>query len=111
MTTPAYKRILLKLSGEALKGPLDFGMDPDTIARTANEVRKVYNSGTEISIVIGGGNIFRGCSAKDIQRPTSDYMGMLATTMNALALHAALERAGVPARVMSAITMPPICEQ
>ena len=111
-TPLAYKRLLLKLSGEALMGDQGFGIDPTTITRIAKEIKGVHDLGVEIAIVVGGGNIFRGLAgaAKGMDRATADYMGMLATVMNALALHGALENAKTPARVMSAIPMPTVCE-
>ncbi|MBZ8132296.1 UMP kinase [Afifella sp. IM 167] len=109
---PRPKRILLKLSGEALIGDQAFGIDDNTVRRFAEEIAAVRNDGTEIALVIGGGNIFRGVAiaAKGGDRVTGDHMGMLATVMNALAVEAALERLGIPARAMSAIEMPSICE-
>jgi len=109
---PRPKRILLKLSGEALVGEQAFGIDDNTVRRFADEIAAVRNDGTEIALVIGGGNIFRGVAiaAKGGDRVTGDHMGMLATVMNALAVEAALERVGVSARAMSAIEMPSICE-
>jgi uridylate kinase len=109
---PKPNRILLKLSGEALLGDQEFGIDDRTIARFAAEIAHVAHAGTEIAVVIGGGNLFRGLaiSAKGGDRVTGDHMGMLATVMNALALEAALVREGIEARAMSAIEMPSICE-
>lgn len=109
---PRYRRILLKVSGEALMGSQSYGIDVATVERIAGDVRDAVKGGTEVCIVIGGGNIFRGLSgaAAGIDRATADYMGMLATVMNALALQAALERAGLPTRVQSAIPMMSICE-
>jgi uridylate kinase len=109
---PKPNRILLKLSGEALLGDQEFGIDDRTIARFAAEIADVAHAGTEIAVVIGGGNLFRGLaiSAKGGDRVTGDHMGMLATVMNALALEAALVREGIEARAMSAIEMPSICE-
>jgi len=109
---PAYQRILLKLSGEALLGNEDYGIDPVIIGRIANEVHEVRNYGVEVAIVIGGGNIFRGAGLAEsgIDRVTGDHMGMLATLMNSLALQDALEHAGVDARVMSAISVHDVCE-
>ena len=106
------KRILLKLSGEALLGELDYGIDPKISSRIASEVAGVVDAGVEIGIVIGGGNIFRGkgLAASGIDRITGDHMGMLATVMNALAVQDALERAGVTTRVMSAISVREVCE-
>ena len=108
----AYGRVLLKLSGEALMGERDYGLDPEMVDRVAQEVRVVAELGVEICLVIGGGNIFRGMSgaANGMERATADYMGMLATVMNALAMQSALERAGAQTRVLSAIPMQSICE-
>ena len=107
-----YRRILLKVSGEALLGELDYGIDPKVSSRIAEEVKAVVASGTEVGIVIGGGNIFRGqgLAASGIDRTTGDHMGMLATVMNALALQDALEKMGVDTRVMSAIPIRDVCE-
>lgn len=107
-----YKRILLKLSGEALAGERGFGIEPAVLNRLAQEVSEVYNESVQIGIVLGGGNIFRGVSASvaGMDRVSADYMGMLATVINSLALQDALERANVMTRVMSAIAMPQICE-
>ncbi len=109
---PVYRRVLLKLSGEALMGDRDYGLDPVTVERIATEIRTVCDLGVEICVVIGGGNIFRGMSgtATGMERATADYMGMLATVMNALAMQNALERNGVVTRVLSAIPMQSICE-
>ena len=109
---PAYKRVLLKVSGEALMGRRDYGLDADTVASIAQDVRDVVTAGTEVCLVIGGGNIFRGVSAAaaGMDRAQGDYMGMLATVMNALAMQNALERRGVPTRVQSAIPMSSVCE-
>ncbi len=109
---PRYERLLLKLSGEALMGPLSHGIDMATIARIARDVQAARELGTEICLVVGGGNIFRGVEgvAKGLERGTADYMGMLATVMNALALRGAIEAVGVHARVLSAIPMPTVCE-
>ena len=109
---PKYKRILLKLSGEMLAGPKRTGIDAETIAQIAQEVKIAYDTGVEIGLVIGGGNIFRGvaASAEGMDRASSDYMGMLATCINALALQDALEKAKVPTRVQSAIEMAEIAE-
>jgi len=109
---PCYKRILLKLSGEALAGQQGYGIDPDIIRGIAEEIREVVDLGLEIAIVIGGGNIFRGVSAASVgmDRASADYMGMLATVMNSLALQDALEKAGVNTRVQSAIEMQAIAE-
>jgi uridylate kinase len=107
-----YQRLLLKLSGEALMGKGDFGIDMAVAERLARDVAEAIAAGAQISIVVGGGNIFRGLAgaAKGMERATADYMGMLATVMNALALQNALENAKVPARVLSAIPMPTVCE-
>ena len=100
---PAYRRVVLKLSGEALAGNQGYGIDPPVLARVAQEIRDVLQLGVEIAIVIGGGNIFRGvaASAQGMERATADYMGMLATVINALALQDALEKAGLQTRVLS----------
>lgn len=107
-----FKRILLKLSGEALAGPEKFGIDPLTITEICKEIAEVAQKGIEIALVIGGGNIFRGVSAssKGMDRASADYMGMLATVMNALAVQDALEKQGVQTRVMTAITMREVAE-
>ena len=109
---PRFQRILLKLSGEALMGTRDYGVDPDMIARVATDISKVHETGVQLALVIGGGNIFRGLSgaAGGMERTTADYMGMLATVMNALAMQNALETIGVPTRVQSAIHMASVCE-
>lgn len=109
---PCYKRILLKLSGEALAGQLGYGIDPDIIRAIAKEIRGVVDLGVQVAIVIGGGNIFRGIAASSagMDRASADYMGMLATVMNSLALQDALEKAGVITRVQSAIEMQEIAE-
>src|SRR6201989_2941261 len=101
MTAPKFRRVLLKVSGEALMGGGQFGIDVATVGRVAGDVKEAHDAGSEICMVIGGGNIFRGLAgaAKGIDRSTADYMGMLATVMNALAMQASLERAGVPCRV------------
>lgn len=107
-----YKRILLKLSGEALMGAEDYGIDPQVINRISKEIAQVHQLGVEIGIVIGGGNIFRGAglSKSGIDRVTGDHMGMLATVMNSLALQNALEKQGIKVRVMSAIGIHEVCE-
>ena len=107
-----YRRLLLKLSGEALMGKATYGIDVPVVQRLSGEIRDAMAVGAEIAVVVGGGNIFRGLAgaAKGMDRATADYMGMLATVMNSLALHNALEQLGVPARVLSAIPMPTICE-
>jgi uridylate kinase len=112
MTTPAYSRVLLKVSGESLVGDHDYGIDPEVANQLANEIATVQKEGVEIAIVIGGGNIFRGlaASAAGMDRATADYMGMLATVMNALALSDALERHGAETRVVTAIEMREVAE-
>ena len=107
-----YQRVLLKLSGEALMGELDYGIEPSVIQRLASEIAAAQKTGVEIAIVIGGGNIFRGAglARAGMDRVTGDYMGMLATVMNALAIQDALESAGVYARVMSALQIHDVCE-
>jgi uridylate kinase len=110
--TTAYKRILLKLSGEALMGELEYGIEPGRVKAISEEVAAVHGRGVEIAIVVGGGNIYRGlaAAAKGMDRATGDYMGMLATVLNALALQDALENADVPTRVQSAITISEVAE-
>ncbi|KJU82453.1 Uridylate kinase [Candidatus Magnetobacterium bavaricum] len=112
MDTPKYKRVLIKLSGEALMGNESYGISPDMVVYAANEIKAVYELGINIAIVIGGGNIFRGVGAsiKGIDRATADYMGMLATVINALALQNSLEKIDVPTRVQSAIEMRELAE-
>ena len=107
-----YRRVLLKLSGEALMGPRQYGIDPEVARDIAAQVAEAQQSGVEIAIVVGGGNIFRGLSAaaSGMDRATADYMGMLATVMNGLAIQDALEQAGSRSRVMSAIAMNEVCE-
>jgi uridylate kinase len=107
-----YKRVLLKLSGESLAGDLGYGIEPEVLQRLAREIKVVYEAGIQIGLVLGGGNIFRGVSAsvKGMDRVSADYMGMLATGINSLAVQDALERSGVMTRVMSAISMNQICE-
>ena len=109
---PAYRRIVLKLSGEALAGSVGYGIDPPVLERIAAEIRDVVGLRVELAIVIGGGNIFRGiaASAGGMDRATADYMGMLATVINALALQDALEKAGLQTRVLSAIEMRAVAE-
>ena len=109
---PHYKRILLKLSGEALAGDHGYGIDPVTVSKICQEVVDVAHLGTQVAMVIGGGNIFRGMAgaARGMDRSSADYMGMLATVMNAVAVQDAMETLGVPTRVLSAITMQEICE-
>ena len=112
MSRPGFKRILLKLSGEVLMGDQGFGIDTDTVARVAAEVKAAQETGLQLCLVIGGGNIFRGMAgaAKGMDRAQADYMGMLATIMNALAMQNALEQIGVHTRVQSAIQMDAVCE-
>lgn len=112
MSKLAYQRILLKLSGEALMGDEDYGIDPKVINRLAHEVIEAQQAGAEIALVVGGGNIFRGAglAAGGMDRVTGDHMGMLATVINALAMQDALEKAGGKARVMSAIKINDVCE-
>ena len=112
MSMPPVKRVLLKLSGEVLMGEQQFGIDPATVAALAQEVKAAKDSGLEICLVIGGGNIFRGMAgaAKGMDRAQADYMGMLATVMNALAMQNALEQLGVNTRVQSAVQMDQVCE-
>jgi uridylate kinase len=107
-----WRRVLVKLSGEALMGGQDFGIDPETVARVADEIAEAVRLGAQVGVVVGGGNIFRGVAvaAKGGNRVTGDHMGMLATVMNSLTLADALRRLGVPARVLSAVPVPSICE-
>lgn len=107
-----YKRLLLKLSGEAMMGSQGFGIDTAVTERLARDVAEAVAAGCEIAVVVGGGNIFRGLAgaASGMDRATADYMGMLATVMNAIAFQSALEKNGVPSRVLSAIPMPTVCE-
>jgi uridylate kinase len=109
---PAYKRVLLKVSGEALMGKRDYGLDTEIVGTIANDVAAVAAMGVEICLVIGGGNIFRGVAgaASGMDRSQADYIGMLATVMNALAMQSALEKRAVPTRVQSAIPMSSVCE-
>jgi len=109
---PKYRRVLLKLSGEGLMGNQPYGLDASTVERVAEEVRDVSRMGVQVCLVIGGGNIFRGVSAAaaSVERASADYMGMLATVMNALAVQSVLERLGVQTRVQSAIPMSTVCE-
>jgi len=112
MTTPVFRRILLKISGEGLMGAADYGIDPRISRRLACEISQVRQLGVDVALVVGGGNIFRGAglAAAGMDRVTADHMGMLATVMNALALQDALEQAGVHTRVMSAIKINQVCE-
>jgi uridylate kinase len=107
-----YRRVLLKISGEALMGDQEYGLDPAMLGHVADEIKSVHDLGVEICLVIGGGNIFRGVkgAAAGMERATADYMGMLATVINSLAMQSALERSGIVTRVLSAITMQAICE-
>jgi uridylate kinase len=109
---PRYRRVLLKISGEVLMGRGEYGIDPETIKRIAKDVKDVHSLGVQVCLVIGGGNIFRGISGASIgmERASADFMGMLATVINALALQNALESAGVQTRVQSAIPMSTVCE-
>ncbi|MEO1658327.1 MAG: UMP kinase [Pseudomonadota bacterium] len=112
MAEPLYRRVLLKVSGEALMGDGEFGIDLDTVERIATEVKAATELGVEVCMVVGGGNIFRGLSmaARGMERASADYMGMLATIMNALAVQNSLEAIGAQTRVMSAIDMQSVCE-
>jgi uridylate kinase len=111
-SNPPYRRVLLKVSGEALMGDLEYGLDSVTVDRVATEVKAVVALGIQVCLVIGGGNIFRGVSAaaRGMERASADYMGMLATVINSLAMQSALERLGVQTRVQSAIPMSTVCE-
>ncbi len=110
---PLYKRVLLKLSGEALMGDMDYGIEPVILSRVAQEIADVVNMGVEVALVIGGGNIFRGKGLAEagIDRVAGDHMGMLATVMNSLAMQDALEKIGMTCRVMSAIRINRVCEE
>ena len=112
-STALYRRVLLKISGEALMGDRDYGLDPATVERIASEIHSVHAMDVQICLVIGGGNIFRGLSgeAAGIERATADHIGMLATVINALAMQNALEKLGLPTRVQSAIPMDTVCER
>jgi len=112
MTQAAHQRVLLKLSGEALMGDGDYGIDPKIISRLANEIRQIIETGVQVAIVIGGGNIFRGAGLAEagMNRVAGDHMGMLATVMNSLAMQDALESVGCQARVMSALRINQVCE-
>jgi len=112
MSQVAYKRVLLKLSGEALMGAGEYGVDPDVLSRMANDIRDIRQEGVQIGLVIGGGNIYRGAAlaAKGMDRVAGDQMGMLATVMNGIAMKAALQLIDVPCSLMSAISMIPFCE-
>lgn len=108
----SYKRVLLKMSGEAMKGHTEFGIDPQTVMKLAKEIKEVKDLGIDVGIVVGGGNIWRGKTAEGLgmDRAQADYMGMLATIMNGLALQDALEKLGVPTRVMSSLNVSEVCE-
>ena len=108
--TPKYKRVLLKISGEALAGDKHFGFDLAFMDKVVDELIEVYKMGVQVSIVVGGGNFWRGRQGMDMERTTADYMGMLATAMNALALQDAIERKGVPTRVQTAIDITKVAE-
>jgi len=112
MPEPAFRRVIVKISGEALSGPEPFGLHQPTVDRIAADLATARGAGVSLGVVVGGGNIFRGIevSARGVSRTTGDTMGMLATVMNALALEAALERAGASARTLSALAMPEVCE-
>ncbi len=112
ITAPTYKRVLLKVSGEALMGRREYGLDNDMVAAIANDVKATAEMGVQVCLVIGGGNIFRGVAgaASGMDRAQADFMGMLATVMNALAMQSALEKRGMPTRVQSAIPMSSVCE-
>ncbi len=107
-----YRRVLLKISGEALLGPRDYGLDSETVDRIASDIQTVHAMGVQVCLVVGGGNIFRGIAgaAAGIERTSADYMGMLATVINSLAMQSSLERLGVVTRVQSAIPMSTVCE-
>lgn len=111
-TTPHFKRILLKLGGESLLGDREFGIDPKAALSVAEEIKSISETGAQVAVSIGAGNLFRGISAatNGIDRATADYMGMLATTMNALALQDAVEKIGIPSRVLSGLEMPAVAE-
>jgi uridylate kinase len=112
MSNPTFKRVLLKLGGEALLGEREYGIDPQTATEVAEEIKSIVETGTQVVVSIGAGNIFRGMAgaANGIDRATADYMGMLATTINALALQDAVEKIGVPSRVLSGLEMPAVAE-
>src|SRR5260370_37388724 len=113
MSVPArYRRVLLKISGEALMGDQEYGLDPGMLAHVAGEIQSVHSLDVQICLVIGGGNIFRGVkgAAAGLERATADYMGMLATVINSLAMQSALERRCIVTRVLSSITMQAVCE-
>jgi len=107
-----YNRILLKLSGEALMGNLQYGIDPQRLNDYAQEIKTVYDQGVEIAIVIGGGNIFRGLqgASQGMDRVQGDYMGMLATVINSMSIQGALQSAGIPTKLLGGLTIDPVCE-
>ena len=106
MSKPKYKRVLLKLSGEALAGEKGFGIDTETMGKVCDSIKKVVEAGVEVAIVVGGGNFWRGRKAQEMERTTADYMGMLATIMNGQALQDALELRGLATRLPSAVLVP-----
>ena len=110
MAEPKYKRVVLKISGEALAGEGRFGLDDATLGSVANEIKQIYDLGIEIAVVVGGGNFWRGRTSENMDRATADYMGMLATVLNALALQSAFENTGLPVRVQTAIQMREVAE-
>lgn len=112
MSNPAFKRVLLKISGESLMGEREYGIDPQTVVEVAQEIKSVVDAGVQVAIVVGGGNILRGAAASKngLERATADYMAMLATVMNALALQDAVEKIGVASRVLSGLDMPAVAE-
>lgn len=110
MSKLRFQRVLLKLSGEAMMGSRGFGLDPDAVVDITSEIKEVYELGVQLAIVIGGGNIFRGRDSASMDRTTADYIGMLATLINALTLQESLEKAGVPTRVQSALSMEQLAE-
>lgn len=109
---PIYKRILLKVSGEGLMGSQDFGISPDAVRKLAQQIKEIYDAGVEICLVVGGGNIFRGVkeASKGINRTVGDYIGMMATIMNAVYVQNIMEKMGMPVRVMSGLEVPQVCE-
>ena len=112
MSKPKYKRVLLKLSGEALAGETGYGVDPAVVGSICREIVEIADTGTQVALVIGGGNIFRGlaASSKGMDRTSADYIGMLATIMNAMTVHDAIQHLGKAARIYSAISMPEVCD-
>ena len=110
--TPRYRRVLLKIGGEALAGDFGYGIEEDMLSRVAHEIKEIHDLGCEVAVVVGGGNIFRGvaASAKGMGRATADYMGMLATVINSLAMQEAIEKLGLPTRVMSALSIAQVAE-